>query len=263
MQKLFFDIDGVVRDLEHAVFGRRCEKWEETVDGRMSFVEYVCKNSHVLMKAGPAKFYHDVRMVCDLFGPESVTFLSSQHEEWLNYTDAWLQLHFPGCRKIYVSSPEQKLILLEQVNGILLDDYPSFSDYSRVVLVDHVYNREVDKSVTRVREPGDIVNFVFRYYGKTLIPLANACHKIAVSRGWWDDPRPDSECIALMHSELSEVLEELRQPEINRVAVAEELVDCVIRIFDFAQKHGYDLGYAFADKAQKNMNRPYRHGKRF
>ena len=40
--------------------------------------------------------------------------------------------------------------------------------------------------------------------------FAKEVHANAVSHGWWDDPRPNGEVLALIHSEWSEALEEAR-----------------------------------------------------
>ena len=76
-------------------------------------------------------------------------------------------------------------------------------------------------------------------------------HTTALEPGWWDTERDPREAVALMHSELSEALEEARagrpmlysnpeKPEkIEGVGV--ELIDCVIRIMDFMGH--YDIEY--------------------
>lgn len=88
------------------------------------------------------------------------------------------------------------------------------------------------------------------------------CYGTAKDKGWWDFERSDGELIALMHSELSEALEAMRN-DMGKDAVAEELADCCIRIFDYCGARNIDLEDALKKKAEKNKVRPYRHGKKF
>ncbi|KKK82572.1 hypothetical protein LCGC14_2802050 [marine sediment metagenome] len=84
-------------------------------------------------------------------------------------------------------------------------------------------------------------------------------------------PENDGETVALMHSELSEVLEAIRTdgyrrrsdhvPEIS--AVAEEYADLIIRVLGACAAHGIDIGTAIEAKMAFNEGRPYRHGKKF
>lgn len=88
------------------------------------------------------------------------------------------------------------------------------------------------------------------------------CHSIARKKGWWEDERNDGELIALMHSELSEALEAMRNHG-KKEDIAEELADCCIRIFDYCGARQIDLEGTLLKKMEYNKGRPYRHGKKF
>lgn len=98
--------------------------------------------------------------------------------------------------------------------------------------------------------------------GHSINDFIDICYATAKEKGWWDKPRSDGELIALMHSELSEALEAMRNSH-GKDAIAEELADCCIRIFDYCGKNKIDLEEALLKKAEKNKSRPYRHGKVF
>lgn len=136
---------------------------------------------------------------------------------------------------------------------------------------------------------------------KAINELVTRAHDNAVKHGFWDPPLDFGTAIALIHSELSEALEEVRagrkavwfacneaeqkdvpcQPESEWDCLrygkeaecdlrgqkpegyAVELADAVIRIADLCGHLGIDLGEVLELKMKYNEGRPYKHGKQF
>lgn len=118
--------------------------------------------------------------------------------------------------------------------------------------------------------------------------LAERIHQTAVDHGWWEADRNVGEMLALMHSEISEALEEWRahkpdvyfenhmvqtdrpfsgsqlvemgQRGLKPEGFAIELADCIIRILDTLHSRGVDINAVVLAKMAYNDTRPYRHG---
>jgi hypothetical protein len=119
----------------------------------------------------------------------------------------------------------------------------------------------------------------------TIKYLIRKAHETACSKGWWGNTpgsrkthRPPLEVAALIHSEISEFVEEARMVAATRQAeliyglpgyrIEEgkpegrliELADAVIRIADYCGRMGWDLDKALKLKMAYNRTRPHRHG---
>lgn len=93
------------------------------------------------------------------------------------------------------------------------------------------------------------------------------CHKASVDGGWWHDlntgaklQRNKGDLLMLIVSEVSEAMEgerkKLKDDKLPHRPMAEvELADALIRIFDYAGAHGYDLAGAMAEKMAYNVQR--------
>ena len=102
--------------------------------------------------------------------------------------------------------------------------------------------------------------------------LQREIHQMSKDHGFWADEQDDSyRKLVLIHSEISEAVEELRsgrapvlryyQQDGKPEGFGVELADAMIRIMDLAERHGIDLDVFIAEKMSYNAGRPVLHGK--
>lgn len=98
--------------------------------------------------------------------------------------------------------------------------------------------------------------------------LAEEIHPINIEKGFWDDPEFMDKVagkLALVHSEVTEILEALRKDQ-GSAKVTEEFADTLIRLLDLhkvlVERHLATPGLlrAVTTKMAQNKERPPKHG---
>jgi len=145
MSRFFFDLDGVLRSLT-AACGYDPQSWNEICHG-LPVCEYINRNLGLLVSAPETEY-------CHLVAEKEITVLTVQPLHWIPYTRFWIEDHLPLATVKWCQHPSEKLEYMQE-GDLLVEDYPHFSDYSKIIVIDRPYNRTV-KPYKRVRTPEEL-----------------------------------------------------------------------------------------------------------
>lgn len=189
-----------------------------------------------------------------------------------------LFLIMQGERGAYLSNNRGAVSL-----SVFADDLTGSSTDLDIMCV-YGYSDKADKTAVIGTEGRELIwersECTANRYG-SLNALVADIHQNAVAHGWWEEERTFGDILSLCHSELSEALEEYRngKPMVyyhdddnnestdlstydgsKLEGIATELIDCVIRIFDYCGKNNIDVEWVLMKKHEFNKTRSYKHG---
>ncbi len=135
---IFWDIDGPVRRLDKAVFkGETPDTWDQkTKNGRTLFQE-VNATPELCLLSEPSEYLPLLNSM------KRVTFLSNQPLKWQHYTLQWLNIYVRIPYKVVFTKDWRDKMGYLKMNDFLIEDFPCFSSYDQIVLIDRPYNRHV------------------------------------------------------------------------------------------------------------------------
>ena len=173
----------------------------------------------------------------------------------------WITMYGNGSpRKVKIHTLVANEFMGEKPEGHLvlhLDDNPE-NNHVDNLRYGTARENSIDKSINRRKHT----------VLKHLDEVAHYCHNVAESKHFWDyEESPDVYLakMALIHSEVSEILEAYRK-EMGPEKITEEFADVFIRLVDLwsaMNENGLttSLREAILDKIENNKSRPKKHGR--
>jgi len=152
------DVDGVLRNLAHRVFGRPACTWKNLDCEGNTLIQAVNKNPRLCLDAQPTQY---LAVILNHHKHRRMHILTSQPETWRGYTEHWLDIYVGDYDVIYTNDSDEKLQYLEP-GDFLIDDSPCFKRFDQIIMPDYPYNRKVDP-LYRVYNPGELAYVLRRF----------------------------------------------------------------------------------------------------
>ena len=152
IEHLAFDLDGVIRNLiyafeQHYIF--KVKEYNFRHKGK-DFWRMAKEHPEFFIDAPPTKYYKMIKK--EIKCPEIWTF---QHKEYRDMTEHWLAKHFDNFNvKFFNCGSDKYKYLRKQHNYILVEDTANFPDYTRVLLIDQKWNKQIKNAyrINKVKE---------------------------------------------------------------------------------------------------------------
>lgn len=151
MNNFAFDLDGVIRDLYTAIekkYKFKIKGWFWTYKEMDVFDLAIHDKYKFIIDSPTTKYYRVIKK--HFPEPEIWTY---QRPSWRKNTLRWLKKHFKSF-KLKFYTPKQKFYWLQKRDIFLVEDYPLFPNYNKIILIDNPQNQQVKcpYRIKRVKE---------------------------------------------------------------------------------------------------------------
>jgi hypothetical protein len=146
-RKVYFDVDGVLRDMT-SYFGLSDDLWDQKKDGQ-SVYDLITSDFSSLEKMKPLPYLKTVKAFTRV--PNIMTRQIEPESQY--FTGQWLLKYFDKFRVIYVEDKNTKINYLRD-NDRLFDDHPNFLRTNKLITVGHGYNK--NRPTFRVESPAEM-----------------------------------------------------------------------------------------------------------
>jgi hypothetical protein len=161
--RIVWDVDGVLRDLYTAVttaFNFKITTWNWKHKGK-DIYDLARKKPEIIYDAPVTKYLKTINSLVN----GHIELWSHQPPEWRIYTDIWLRKNLKSGIDIdirYLTPKEKYRALLKEKDAILVEDYPLYPNYDRIILVDTPYNQNA-KAIIRVKTEKELKSALSLY----------------------------------------------------------------------------------------------------
>jgi len=155
--KIYWDLDGVLRDLCTPTFGYEPPSWWHTNNKNQAICDLLEENLCIFATAPPTEYFDYA-----ITTYEPLHIVTNQKDHWLPYTVEWLHSFIPTQFDVTYLKPEYKLEFIGRDNYIV-EDYPFFMEYDNVILIDRPYNRQTTSAirVKNVKELDEVIKDLY------------------------------------------------------------------------------------------------------